>query len=301
MVRVERPRVAEPRGGAPRRSSTTITATSVTDLTEEDYQEYYNGFANRVLWPVLHYRLDLAEFSRRDLSGYLRVNEHFAAELQQFLQPDDVIWVHDYHLIPLAKALRERGHRQQDRLLPAYPAAAARHPHRAAQSRASHSGAVPLRSDRLADRQRRGEPRALFHQRMPAAEPRRTHLHRRRPHGAHRHVPDRHRDRRVRRLARRAVRSPFVQGVLESLAGRTMIIGVDRLDYSKGIALRMEAFERFLARLRRMARQGHLPADHAQEPLHHPGILADGAADQHHAPARSTATTAKPRGRRSAT
>src|ERR1700720_2435060 len=43
----------------------------VTDLSEEDYQEYYNGFANRVLWPILHYRLDLAEFSRRDLSGYL--------------------------------------------------------------------------------------------------------------------------------------------------------------------------------------------------------------------------------------
>src|SRR5579871_1834926 len=39
----------------------------VTDLTEHDYQEYYNGFANRVLWPILHYRLDLAEFAHRDL------------------------------------------------------------------------------------------------------------------------------------------------------------------------------------------------------------------------------------------
>ena len=45
------------------------------DLSKEDHQEYYNGFANRVLWPILHYRVDLAEFSRRDLSGYLRVNE----------------------------------------------------------------------------------------------------------------------------------------------------------------------------------------------------------------------------------
>src|SRR5205085_3987624 len=82
----------------------------VTDLTDDDYQEYYNGFANRVLWPILHYRLDLAEFYRRDLSGYLRVNDHFAAELQKILRPDDVIWVHDYHLMPFAKALRERGH-----------------------------------------------------------------------------------------------------------------------------------------------------------------------------------------------
>ena len=70
----------------------------VTDLSEEDYEEYYNGFANRVLWPILHYRLDLAEFTRRDLSGYLRVNEHFAAELDKVLEPDDIVWVHDYHL-----------------------------------------------------------------------------------------------------------------------------------------------------------------------------------------------------------
>ena len=45
----------------------------VTDLPKEDYDGYYNGFANRVLWPILHYRLDLAEFSRVDLGGYMRV------------------------------------------------------------------------------------------------------------------------------------------------------------------------------------------------------------------------------------
>jgi trehalose 6-phosphate synthase len=55
----------------------------VTDLSKDDFEEYYNGFANRVLWPVLHYRLDLAEFARRDLSGYFRVNDHFAAELEK--------------------------------------------------------------------------------------------------------------------------------------------------------------------------------------------------------------------------
>lgn len=51
----------------------------------------------------------------------------------------------------------------------------------------------------------------------------------------------------LNRLARRAVHSPFVRDVVESLADRVMIIGVDRLDYSKGIALRMEAFDRFLS------------------------------------------------------
>ena len=69
-----------------------------------------------MLWPVLHYRFDLAEFSRRDLSGYMRVNEHFANELDKMLRPDDLVWVHDYHLIPLAKALRARGHQEPHRL-----------------------------------------------------------------------------------------------------------------------------------------------------------------------------------------
>jgi trehalose-6-phosphate synthase len=75
------------------------------NLSKEDHHEYYNGFTNRVLWPILHYRIDLAEFSRRDLSGYLRVNDHFARELHEVLGPDDIIWVNDYHLMPLAKAV----------------------------------------------------------------------------------------------------------------------------------------------------------------------------------------------------
>jgi hypothetical protein len=83
------------------------------DLGPEDYHEYYNGYANKVLWPILHYRLDLAEFSRRDLSGYMRVNQRFAAELKRLLQPEDIIWVHDYHLMPLAKELRNSGHRNR--------------------------------------------------------------------------------------------------------------------------------------------------------------------------------------------
>jgi trehalose 6-phosphate synthase len=63
----------------------------LTDLAEEDFQEYYNGYANRVLWPILHYRLDLAEFSRRDLSSYMRVNERFAAELHKLVRIDDIV------------------------------------------------------------------------------------------------------------------------------------------------------------------------------------------------------------------
>ena len=94
----------------------------VTDLDQEDYDEYYNGFANRVLWPILHYRLDLAEFSRRDLSGYRRVNAHFANQLHELIEPDDVIWVHDYHLMLLPGMLREKLQANRGRALDLFTA-----------------------------------------------------------------------------------------------------------------------------------------------------------------------------------
>ena len=83
---------------------------AIIDLTKNDFEEYYNGLANRVLWPILHYRVDLQEYSRADHSGYMRVNRLFADRLSAFLREDDVIWVHDYHLMPLARELRARGH-----------------------------------------------------------------------------------------------------------------------------------------------------------------------------------------------
>ncbi len=78
-------------------------------MTRRDYNEYYNGFANSTLWPLFHYRLDLANFSRRDYIGYQRVNTRFAKALFPLLRLDDTIWVHDYHLIPLGEELRRAG------------------------------------------------------------------------------------------------------------------------------------------------------------------------------------------------
>ncbi|MDB5651050.1 MAG: hypothetical protein JWL62_2570 [Hyphomicrobiales bacterium] len=79
------------------------------DLTQRDHDEYYNGFANRALWPLFHHRPGLTEFARRDMAGYYRVNQTFARTLAPMLKHDDIIWVHDYHLIPLASELRALG------------------------------------------------------------------------------------------------------------------------------------------------------------------------------------------------
>jgi trehalose 6-phosphate synthase len=83
--------------------------TATIDLEEQDIDEYYNGYANRTLWPLFHYRIDLAEYDRSFGSGYERVNTRFAETVAPLIDPDDLIWVHDYHLIPLGAQLRERG------------------------------------------------------------------------------------------------------------------------------------------------------------------------------------------------
>jgi len=79
------------------------------DLEEQDVQEYYNGYANKTLWPLFHYRIDLTAYDRSFGQGYERVNRRFAETLAPLLQPDDLIWVHDYHLFALARDLRRLG------------------------------------------------------------------------------------------------------------------------------------------------------------------------------------------------
>jgi trehalose 6-phosphate synthase len=82
-------------------------------MTDRDYEEYYLGFANKVLWPVCHYRLDLVQFEPGYLEGYRRVNKGFATALAPLLRPDDLVWAHDYHLISFGAELRALGAQQR--------------------------------------------------------------------------------------------------------------------------------------------------------------------------------------------
>src|SRR5579871_4870221 len=218
----------------------------VTDLTKHEFQEYYNGFANRVLWPILHYRLDLAEFSRRDLTGYLRVNDHFADEMVKVLKQDDIIWVHDYHLIPLARALRARG--QHNRIgfflhipMPPPEIITAMPNHENLIPSLCHYDLVGFQTDNDA---------ANFARYLANELGTPSHISRRLGTGDRvmriGTFPVGVETRAFNRLARRAMRSELVRDVAKSVPGKLMI-GVDRLDYTKGITLRLEAYERFLA------------------------------------------------------
>ncbi|MDB5733686.1 MAG: trehalose-6-phosphate synthase [Alphaproteobacteria bacterium] len=217
----------------------------VTDLPPEDFDEYYNGFANRVLWPIFHYRLDLAEFSRRDLSGYLRVNDRFADELVKVLAPDDIVWVHDYHLIPLAKALRARGLQNRIGFFLHIPLP----PPEILTAMPNHETLIPsLGSYDLVGFQTDGDA-ANFARYLAKELGTPSHISHRVSGGARSMrigtFPVGIETRDFTRLAGRAVKTKFVQQVLKSIPGALMI-GVDRLDYSKGIPNRLEAYERFL-------------------------------------------------------
>ncbi len=78
-------------------------------LTQEEYDGFYLGYSNRALWPVFHYRLDLAVFDAQELERYKAVNRRMARGLAGLLTNDDVVWIHDYHLIPMAAELRALG------------------------------------------------------------------------------------------------------------------------------------------------------------------------------------------------
>lgn len=83
--------------------------TATVDLEDQDIDEYYNGYANRTLWPLFHYRIDLAEYERSFADGYHRANERFADTVLPLIEPEDVVWVQDYHMFPLGSELRKRG------------------------------------------------------------------------------------------------------------------------------------------------------------------------------------------------
>jgi trehalose 6-phosphate synthase len=74
-------------------------AVATVPLTSDEYQRYYLGYSNSVLWPVFHNRLDLARFDAGFFNAYVDVNRRLAQALHRLLRPDDVIWIHDYHTL----------------------------------------------------------------------------------------------------------------------------------------------------------------------------------------------------------
>jgi trehalose 6-phosphate synthase len=219
------------------------------DLSRADHDDIYTGFANGTLWPMLHYRPDLVDYQRRHLEGYLRVNEIFAQRLCELITPDDVLWVHDYHLIPLAAMLRQRGaknrigfflhtplpaagllialpnHRELLETLASYDLIGVHTTRdlRALEDYFLHEAGASMR---LGGRMRSAGGRLFRAAAFPISID----------------TPA------IAQTAREAESHKEIGQLRKSLEGRALIMGVDRLDYSKGLPERFEAYARLLER-----------------------------------------------------
>lgn len=216
------------------------------DLCQEDYDRFYVGFANSTLWPLLHFRLGLIDFRREDLEGYFSVNRTLAAAIAKELRADDVVWIHDYHLIPLGMELRRLGIRNRLGFFLHVPFVPA-----------SLFAALPQGETLL---------RAFLAYDVVGLQ---TEEHRRDFLGAVKQVLGIEPDadgllvaaegtsraianpigidaRGFAAMATKAGRSVETRRLLSSLVGRALVIGVDRLDYSKGLPNRFTAFGQLL-------------------------------------------------------
>jgi len=83
---------------------------ATVDMTQADLDAFYHGYANQSLWPIFHYRTDLANYDRRNAETYERINERFGSRIGPLLRPSDLVWVHDYHFLPLGEKIRAGGY-----------------------------------------------------------------------------------------------------------------------------------------------------------------------------------------------
>ncbi len=221
---------------------------ALLDLTRDEYQHYYLGFANRTLWPLLHFRPSLLEYRRADFEGYRAVNKLFAEQVARFVRDDDIVWVHDYHLIPLADELRKLGVGARIGFFLHIPlptsALLTMLPH--------HENLFPLLGayDLIGMQNRRDRDALLDYFRTEMQAKTRANGDVQLRNGRTLRVqafPVAIDTLDVARQAKRAVASAATQRLIKSLEQRALAIGVDRLDYSKGIPQRFEAFAHFLS------------------------------------------------------
>ncbi|HEX6959981.1 MAG TPA: alpha,alpha-trehalose-phosphate synthase (UDP-forming) [Ferrovibrio sp.] len=228
--------------GEPRKASQGRVEFAVIDLTPEEHRLFYLEFANSILWPLCHYRLGLIDFSRAAWEGYLAVNDRFADVLARQLQPDDIIWVHDYHFIPMAAALRRRGVANRIGFFLHVPFPA---PEVLAALPGHERLVRDLCAYDLVGFQTKNDVRALTEYILHEVNGQV---------GDNGHIAAFGRTLQVAafpigidtegfaKLGAAAADGPEALRLRDSLAGRSLVIGVDRLDYSKGIPQRFEAF-----------------------------------------------------------
>ena len=218
------------------------------DLTEVEHRGYYSGYSNGVLWPMLHSLPHLMSFRRQDLETYRRVNRRFAEHLAPLIEPDDRVWIHDYHLMSLPGCLRLRGVRN--------PTGFYLHvPFPAPDAAAVAPGIRGLVQDVLAadllgfqtaaDRDNFASSAVNFGGARRTGDATMELDGREVRLGVYPAEID---AREFAVTAEAQVQAEPSQLLARSLQGQALLLGIDRLDPTKGIPERLEAFRRLVAR-----------------------------------------------------
>jgi trehalose 6-phosphate synthase len=218
-------------------------ALAMLDLPAAHYGGYYEGFANSALWPALHSRSDLIRVSHEDYASYREVNAFMAHALLRFKKPDSVFWVQDYHFLALGAELRDLGVSEPIGffLHTPWPASAVIEgvPHHRELIEAMLAydliGFQTKEDCENFQSYVRSELGLEIHDGVVASHHGRTRLA---------VFPIGIDAEKFAQAAAKAVSHPDVSRLRRSLNGERLAIGVDRLDYSKGLINRITAFDR---------------------------------------------------------
>jgi trehalose 6-phosphate synthase len=218
-------------------------ALAMLDLPAAHYAGYYEGFANSALWPALHSRADLIRVSQGDYLSYREVNAFMARALLRFRKPDTMFWIQDYHFLALGAELRDLGvtqplgfflhtpwpardviegvphHRELVEAMLAYDLIGFQTEEDCENFAGYLSSTLELAvDDGIATSQHGATRLAVFPIGIDVEK--------------------------FARQATKAISHPDVSRLRRSLNGEKLAIGVDRLDYSKGLVNRISAFDR---------------------------------------------------------
>ncbi|WP_152048027.1 alpha,alpha-trehalose-phosphate synthase (UDP-forming) [Aureimonas psammosilenae] len=216
------------------------------DMTEPQVAGFYLGYANRSLWPLLHYRLDLVRFDRESERMYRDVNREFARRLMEHISDEDLVWVHDYHFFFLGDELRKLGFRGRLGFFLHIPFSP---PEMFAALPAANDMVHAMLAYDLVGFQTQNDRRNF-------ANFCKHELHGHKEPDDYVRVGDRHIQAKVfpigidaESFAEFAASDEAEENAAmlrNSIGGSLPIVGVDRLDYSKGIIERFTGFERLL-------------------------------------------------------
>ncbi|MEX0761999.1 MAG: bifunctional alpha,alpha-trehalose-phosphate synthase (UDP-forming)/trehalose-phosphatase [Dehalococcoidia bacterium] len=215
-----------------------------------EYRGFYQGYSNNAIWPLFHYLIERSRFDASEFEAYRRVNERFADAVAEHSRPDDTIWVHDYQLMLLPEMIRERvpGARIGFFLHIPFPSSEILRvlPEREQILRGLlGADLIGVHTYEYADHMLRSIRRIL------GLESRQGSV---RVNGRTVRVESHPLGIDVKSLRDRAFSESAERRLARLKRGmgdRQVILGVDRLDYTKGITFKLEAYRRLLASSRR--------------------------------------------------